>query len=595
MTHLLLISTTIWLLFYLTIAQATPSAALGYDPKYPTNFEHFAYVNPNAPKEGELILSGYGNFDRLNPFLLKGISANGLTELMFDTLMVKSLDEPFSLYGLLAEDIELATDKLSVIFRLNPKARFSDDSEVTAEDVKFSFDTLKSEQAHPQYRLYWRDIVQAEVLDKYLVRFKFAKINPELHLIIAEMPVFSKKAVGERHFDQVVTESLVASGPYRVDSVKMGRYITYQHRSNYWAKDLNVRRGMFNFERVTFKYYQDMDIALEALKAGEFDFMTIYNSKSWARDFFGEKFDRGQIKKTELPHQNNAGMQGFVFNLRKPLFQDIRVRQAINLAYDFEWANKNLFYNQYKRCYSYFSNSELASSGLPQGDELALLEPFRSQLPSTVFTEVWQPATTDLPHSLRDNLRKAKSLLDEAGWQLKDGVLQKDSLKLEFQIMLVQEGFDRILAPFEHNLKKLGINITYRKVDVALYQQQAETFDFDVIVNTFPQSQSPGNELISVWHSSSADQEGSNNLVGLKNPAVDALIEKVIYAPNRQALITAVHALDRVLLHGDYVVPNWYIGTHRISYWDKFDRPKTIPLYYQVDDWVIQAWWQRNK
>jgi microcin C transport system substrate-binding protein len=592
---LLFIYTTSWLCFCLTTAQAAPAAALGYEPKYPKDFKHFAYVNPTAPKGGELILSGYGNFERLNPFLLKGISANGLTELMFDTLMTKSLDEPFSLYGLLAEDIELASDQLSVTFRLNPKARFSDNSEVTAEDVKFSFDTLKSEQAHPHYRLYWRDIVQAEVLDKYLVQFKFAKVNPELHLIVAEMPVFSKKAVGEQAFDKIVTEPLIASGPYKIENMKTGRYITYKYRPDYWAKDLAVRRGMFNFERVTFKYYQDMDIALEALKAGEFDFMTIYNSKSWARDFFGEKFDSGQIKKTELPHQNNAGMQGFVFNLRKPIFQDIRVRQAINLAYDFEWANKNLFYNQYKRCYSYFSNSELASSGLPQGEELALLEPYRQQLPPQVFTEVWQPVTTAAPQSLRDNLRKAKDLLQKAGWQLKDGVLQKDRLKLEFQVMLMQEGFDRILAPFAHNLEKLGIRITYRKVDVALYQRRAETFDFDVIVNVFPQSQSPGNELMSMWHSSSADQEGSNNLFGLKDPVVDALIEKVIYAPHRQALITAVHALDRVLLHGDYLVPNWYNGTHRVTYWDKFAHPTTIPPYYQVDDWVIQTWWHHKK
>ncbi len=587
--------TLIWLVCSLTVTQAAPSAALGYEPKYPAHFKHFAYVNPNAPKGGELILPGYGHFDKLNPFILKGLSAGGLNEFLFDTLMTKSLDEPFSLYGLLAEDIELSEDRLSVTFRINPKARFSDDSEVTAEDVKFSFDTLKSEQAHPHYRLYWRDISRADVLDKYLVQFQFTKVNPELYLIIAEMPIFSKKAVGEKRFDQIVTEPLIASGPYTIGDFKMGRYITYQYRPNYWAKDLNVRRGMFNFERITFKYYQDMDIALEALKAGEFDFMTVYNSKSWARDFFGDKFDSGQIKKTELPHQNNAGMQGFVFNLRKPIFQDIRVRQAINLAYDFEWANKNLFYNQYKRCYSYFSNSELASSGLPQGAELSLLEPFRQQLPTTVFTKVWQPVSTEPPQSLRDNLLKAKDLLKEAGWQLKDGVLQKEKLKLDFQIMLVQEGFDRILAPFERNLKKLGINITYRKVDVALYQRRSDSFDFDMIVNVFPQSQSPGNELISMWHSSSADQEGSNNLIGLKDPIIDHLIEKVIYAPDRQALVTAVHALDRVLLHGEYVVPNWYSGTHRVSYWNKFERPETIPLYYQSDDWVAQTWWRQKQ
>jgi len=591
----------LWTLLWgipLTASQATPSAALGYQPKYPPEFSHFAYVNPDAPKGGELILAGFGTFDRLNPYLLKGVPADG-TQLLFETLMVKSEDEPFSEYGLLAENIELASDKLSVTFRLNPKATFADGTAITAADVKFSFDTLKSNQAHPQFKFYWKDIQQAEVIDQYTIRFSFTKINPELHLIAAEIPVFSKTAIGDKSFDEIVTESLTGSGPYVIDKFDLGKYITYQRNPNYWGKELNTRRGMFNFDRITYKYYKDTNVMLEALKAGEFDFMSVYNSKAWAREYVGPAFDDGKIKKAELPHKNNAGMQGFVFNLRRPMFQDIRVRQAINLGFDFEWANENLFYQQYQRCDSYFTNSELAASkSLPQGEELALLESIKKKFPkpfpTTVLTQVWQPVSTIPPHTLRDNLRQAKTLLTEAGWVLKDGILQNaQGQKLEFEVMLAQEGFDRILAPFARNLKKLGIQVNYRSVDVALYQRRQDTFDFDMVVAVFGQPQSPGNELMNLWHSSSATQEGSNNLIGLNNPVVDALIEKIIYAPNRTVLVTATHALDRVMLAGEYLVPNWYIGVHRLAYWDKFGKPETLPLYYEATDWMLKTWWKK--
>lgn len=597
-SHCWLYSITLYglLLLYPLSGQATPSAALGYTPKYPPGFDHFDYVNPQAPKGGEIILPGaVSNFDSLNPFLLKGIPAAGLTLLMFEPLMQKSQDEPFSVYGLLAEDIALAEDKRSVTFRLNPKARFSDNTPVTADDVKFSFDTLKSELAHPQYRIYWHDIQKAEVLDERTVRFHFSRVNPELHLIITDMPVFSKAALNNKQFDTVVTEPLLATGPYVIDKQEAGKYITFKRNPNYWAKDLAVRRGSYNFDKITFKYYKDAEVSLEALKAGEFDFMAVYNSKSWAREFIGPPFDLGKIIKAELPHQNNTGMQGFVFNLRRPIFQDVRVRQAINLAFDFQWANTNLFYNQYQRCYSYFSNSELAATGLPTAAELALLAPFRAQLPEKLFTETWTPVSTVPPNTLRKNLRKAKALLAEAGWTLnKDGILENaQGLELAFTVLLVQEGFDRILAPFARNLKKLGIKLSYLITDIALYQQRVDTFDFDMIVTVFGQSQSPGNELMSKWHSTSAVQEGSDNYIGLKDPIVDALIEKVIAAPDRQSLLTAVHALDRVLLYGEYVIPNWYTGVHRMAYWDKFKRPDTLPPYYNAESWVVTTWWHK--
>jgi len=580
----------------LPVALAAPSVALGYTPKYPPGFHHFDYVNPDAPRGGDLILSAFGNFDSFNPYQLKGIPAAGLSELVFESLMEQSLDEPYSLYAHLAEDIEIAPNRLSVTFRLNPRARFSNGAAVTAQDVQFSFETLTGKQAHPRYRFYWADIRRAVALDKWRVRFEFAKVNPELHLIAAQMPVFARAWVGDTPFDKLTKEQPIGSGPFVVESYDFGKRVSYVRNPHYWAKEHNSRRGMFNFDRIVFKYYKDETVRHEAFKAGEFEFLFENNSKKWARDYTGPQFDSGQIQRTELKHSNNAGMQGFVFNLRRPLFQDIRVRKAIGLALDFEWSNRNLFYNQYTRCYSYFSNSELAATGLPSADEIALLAPFRKQLPHTVFTETWKPPSTLPPDSLRANLRRARDLLAEAGWNLKDGVLQNSNgERLEFEIMLVsvQKGFERIIAPFARNLAKLGIQLRYRTVDSALYQRRSDTFDFDMIVESFGQSQSPGNELVGLWHSSTADQEGANNVMGLKNPVVDALIQKIIYAPDRKRLVTAARALDRVLLHGEYVVPNWFIATHRVAYWDRFGMPVRTPLYYAAESWMLRTWWKK--
>jgi microcin C transport system substrate-binding protein len=574
---------------------AAPSLALGYEPKYAPDFKHFDYANPDAPKHGKLVLSVMGNFESLNPFLLKGIPAAGVSDLVFETLMEQSLDEPFSQYGLLAQDIELAGDRLAVTYRLNPKAHFSDGSPVLAEDVKFSFDTLKSQLAHPQYRFYWADVKRAVVVDARTVRFEFARVNPELHLLTGQMPIFSRKWGGGKPFDKVVTDTPLGSGPYQVEEVLLGKKITFRRNPGYWARDLNSRRGMFNYEKVNFLYYKDETVQLEAFKAGEFDFVAVFNSKQWARDYRGPKFNRGLIKKTELTHSNNAGMQGFIFNIRRPMFKDRRVRKAISLAMDFEWSNRNLFFNQYQRCDSYFSNSELASSGIPQGDELKLLEPFRAQLPPEVFTRAWQPPSTRPPGSLRANLRQAKALLAEAGWTYRNGALRNaQSQPFEFELLLAQKGFERISGPFERNLSKLGISIKYRTVDVALWQRRADTFDFDMIVHVFGQSQSPGNEQMHMWHSSAADKEGSNNMIGIKDAVVDALVEKIVYAPDRKALVTATRALDRVLLNGEYLVPNWFVPTHRIAYWDKFGFPAKLPLYYSATEWMLRYSWSRQ-
>lgn len=577
-----------------TPSQAAPALALGYTPAYPPGFTHFNYVNPDAPKGGELLMSAFGSFDSLNPFLLKGLSAAGLGVLVFESLLEKSLDEPFSMYGLLAEDVSLADDGLSVTFRLRPQARFSDGTPVTAQDVKFSFDTLRSAVAHPMYRFYWADVERAEVLDTRTVRFVFKRTNPELHLILGEMPVLSEKWVAGRAFDQLARVAPVGSGPYLVESFDWGKQVRYRRNPDYWAQALPVRRGMFNFDRITFKYYKDRTVSLEAFKAGEFEFFYENHSKRWARDHEGPRYASGEIIKTTIPHHNNAGMQGVVFNTRRALFQDRRVREALGLAMDFEWSNRNLFYGQYTRCDSYFSNSELAARGLPQGEELALLEPYRDQVPPEVFTREFKPPVAGDAAQLRSNLIRAKHLLEEAGWRVRDGVLvNAEGRPFRFEILLGQKGFERVMAPYVYNLRKLGIQADYRTIDAALYQRRVDTFDFDAVIEVFGQSQSPGNELFNMFHSASRDREGSNNAMGAQDPAVDALVEKIVYAKDRKSLVTAAHALDRVLLWSHYLVPNWYIGEHRIAYWDRFGRPSVLPLYFEAEPWVLKTWWHK--
>ncbi len=582
-------------LFLPVNSPAAPAMGMGYEPKYPADYSHFDYVNPNAPKQGKLTMMGLGTFDSLNPYLLKGLSAGGLGLLVFESLLEKSLDEPFSEYGLIADDFFLAEDGLSATFHVNPLARFSNGDAITAEDVKYSFDILMSKESHPQFRVYYADVKSATVLDRLTVRFDFKNKNREMHMIIGEIPVFSRKWAGEQSFDKTSDIRPVASGPYIVDKYERGKTIEYIKNPDYWARDLPVRKGMFNYDQITYKYYKDSTIALEAFKAGEFDFFFENYSKRWARSHNGAQYDSGQIIKTELTHKNNAGMQGFAFNTRRDKFSDVRVRRALSLAYDFEWANDKLFYNQYVRAGSYFSNSELAAQGLPEGKELALLEKFRDQLPAEVFTKYWQPATTLPPDSLRNNLIQARDLLAEAGWTIQDGVLKNQQGEaFTLDILLVQPGFDRIIAPYAHNLKKLGIETSYRKVDSSLYKRRLDSFEFDMVVTSFSSSVSPGNELMNMFHSTSAELKGSNNLPGISSAVVDALVLNIVQAKDREEVVTASRALDRVLLYGEYLVPNWYINVHRIAYWDKFGVPETQPLYYEPISWLLKAWWIKD-
>ncbi|MBF0346665.1 MAG: ABC transporter substrate-binding protein [Magnetococcales bacterium] len=564
--------------------------------KYPADFSGFDYTSPKATVGGELTLHEVGGFDKMNPFTLKGMAPELLGSLLFESLMVQSKDEPFSQYGLLLKDIEVAPDQLSVQGTLRAEARFSNGQKITAADIQFSLDTLKSNKAHPLYASYFKDISNVEIVSPDVVRFHFARRNRELPLILGELPILSKDYFQTHEFDGGAMEIPVGSGPYLVERFQAGKIITYKRNPDYWGWKVPINRGMYNFERITVKYFKDPVVALEGFKAREFDFIFENNSKQWARDYRGEKFDRGDIVKETLPHKNGAGMQGFVFNLRRPIFQDIKVRQALTLAFDFEWSNQNLFHGQYVRSNSYFSNSELAAQGKPSPEELALLEPLKDKLDPAVFGEVTQPPATTGPEGLRGNLRRAVELLGQGGWKLgSDRILvNAEGKRFEVEMLLNSPAFERIMAPYVANLEKLGIRMSYRTVDAALYQRRMDSFDFDMVVGVFGQSQSPGNEQRDMWHSQSADIQGSRNIIGLKDPAIDVLVDKIIYAENREALITACHALDRVLLAGHYLIPNWHLNYHRIAYWKQFDRPETLPLYYTPQGWLL-SWWIKKE
>ncbi len=584
-------------LFFISISKLAFSdygIAYGYTPKYQKGFSHFDYVNPDAPKGGRLNLNGSMTFDRLNPYLLKGVGADGVDGLVFETLMEQSLDEPYSFYGLLADDIKIAKDGLSVTYHINRKARFSDGTPVTVEDVKFSFDTMMSNKyVHPAYKIVLGSVKQAVILDKENIRFDFSKANAKLPMLLSSyLAVFPKHWVGEQNFEDTATKIPVGSGPYILESYDIGKKLKFKRNPDYWAKDLGIRKGMYNFDEVVYKYFRDSTIALEALKAGEYDFRHEYNSKMWARDYTGRVFNNKQIIKANIPHHNSVGIQGFVFNTRKAIFKDKRVREALIYAFDFEWANRMLFYNQYKRNNSYFSNTELAARGPISKRERELLEPFKDILDPRVFGNAWEPPVTTPPSSLRKNLRKALKLLKQAGWEYRDGALRNQQGKpFKFDLLLAQKAFERIAAAYARNLKKLGITMHYRTVDYALYKRRVETKKFDMIVTSYSESQVPGNELIGRWHSKMADVDGSANYPGIKNKAVDSLLEQLSKTTDWDEIVALTRALDRVLLSEFYLVPHWYISSHRIAYWDKFEFPKTLPKYFSAEGWMLSTWW----
>jgi microcin C transport system substrate-binding protein len=570
------------------IVTSVHAVAMHGKPRYGPGFKHFAYVNPHAPKGGDVRLYAIGTFDNLNSFTLKGIPAVSLG-LLYDTLLTQSFDEAFTEYGLVAESIEVPEDRSWVAFELRREARWHDGKPVTVEDVIFSLKMLKT-KGHPFYRAYYANVAGAEKIGERKVKFHFSGgENRELPLITGQLPVLPKHYWESRSFEKTTLEPPLGSGPYKIKSFQPGRTITYARVKDYWGRNLPINRGRHNFDTIRYDYYRDSTVALQAFKAGEYDFRQENSSKDWATAYDVSDVHRGLIKKELVPNERPTGMQAFIFNIRRSFFKDRRVREAVTYAFDFEWANQNLFYGQYTRTTSYFSNSELASQGLPNPEELTILQPFREKIPKEVYTKEYRPPTTLGEGRIRANLRHALKLLKEAGWVFRNRKLvnEKTGKPFSFEILLNQPTWERISLPFAKNLERLGIDARVRTVDAAQYQKRVEEFDYDMVVDVFPQSLSPGNEQRDFWSSASADEIGSRNTIGIKDPTVDALIDLVISAPDRESLVSRTRALDRVLLWGHYLIPHWHIRSFRVAYWDIFDRPEVTPRYSLGFD----TWW----
>lgn len=566
-----------------------------YDaPKYGPSFRHFDYVNANAPTGGQIKLHVIGGFDSFMPYLPKGSAAAGVGGLgpsfLYDSLTVRSLDEPFTEYGLLAERMEWPDDRGWITFTLRDQARFADGQPVTAEDVVWSFNQL-TEHGQPLYAYYYADVEKVEALSERKVKFTFKPgDNRELVMIVGQLPVLPKHFWKDKDFTQADLTVPMGSGPYRIASFKPGKQVVYERRDDYWAWDLPVIQGQYNFGRVIFEYYLDQTVALEAFKKGDYDFRFEMNSKLWATAYTGRDFNNGKLVKEEIHHQNPSGMQGFIFNTRRPLFQDPVLREAMAYALDFEWSNKQLFYNQYKRTRSYFQNSEMAATGLPSETELKLLAPLRDELPERVFTEEYQPPVSDGSGRPRENLRTAQTLLKKAGYEVRNGQLfNPEGKPVKFEFLLYSPAFERVVLPFARNLKALGINADVIRVDESQYLQRIRNFNFDMIVGGWGQSSSPGNEQRDFWSSKAADRPSSRNYAGIKDPAIDSLVKTLISAKDREALVTSSRALDRALQWGFYVIPNWGMDYHRFAYRSRLAHPD-LPPYLGVDG-ALDLWW----
>ncbi|WP_437883381.1 extracellular solute-binding protein [Pseudomonas sp. LRF_L74] len=580
-----------------SLSQAAPETAItlyGEPPKYPAGFKHFDYVNPDAPKGGLLRTPGFNGFDSLNPFIAKGNPASeSPASLVYDTLLYPSQDEPMTAYGLVAEKIERAPDDHYVRFYINPKARFNDGTPITAEDVVFTFNILV-EKGSPLYRHYYSDIAEVVAEDRLKVRFDFKHAgNRELPLILGQLPVLPKHWWASRDFSKSTLKPPLGSGPYRITQVSPGTSIRLERVKDWWAKDLPVSRGLYNFDVITIDYYKDMSVALEAFKAGQFDTNYEYSAKDWNTGYDSPALRAGRFVKVEIPNHNPSGMQGYAFNIRRPLFQDRRVREAIALLFDFEWSNKQLFYGAYKRTHSYFENSDMAARGLPDVDELKILEPLRGKIPDEVFKQPFSLPVNDGSGIIREQSRRAYQLLQEAGYHIEnDKMVDANGKPLAFEFLNFQANLERVLLPFKRNLAELGIDMQIRRVDSSQYVNRMRSRDFDMTSAIWPQSNSPGNEQRDFWHSSSAEKPGSRNYIGLRDPAIDSLVESMIQADSRQSLITHARALDRVLLWGHYVVPNYFVSSHRVAYWNRFGRPAVTPAYDA--QYGLMTWWQEK-
>ena len=605
-----------WLLSTLMLLAACASSpswavhgmGMGYEPKYGPSFTHFDYVNPDAPKGGSLTLSASGSFDKLNPFTLKGrppvgmgYSSNGFVfaeyGLLFDSLMTHSEDEPFSNYGLLAEDVALAADQLSVTFRLNPKARFSDGTPVLADDVKYSFDTLMSKRASPTFRSYWGDVKEAVVIGERTIRFDFKRRNAELHMIVGQLPVFSRAWGKGKPFDEIVSEAPIATGPYVIDKVDFGKSISYKLRPDYWAADLPSRKGMFNFGEVSYQYFKDRLGEEESLKTGGLDALEEGSISAWVRRYKGKRFDSGEILKDEISHRRFTGMQGIVMNLRQTRFQDVRVRQALALAFDFDWLNQHIFYGRRARTQSYFQNSDdLMAQPEVSAQEQALIEQLKNKQRylAQVQGPLPRPASTgDTPAGLRRDLVRAQALLRDAGWTYRDGALRNAAGQpFAMEIDIPDRSSEPVLAVWARNLGKLGITLQLRLRDPSLIKKKQDDFDFDLAVNILGGSSSPGNELYDDLGSASAAEKGSQNLSGISDPVIDEIIELIVNSHDREALSTAARLLDRYLLHQHYVIPMYYGKQYFIARKGHLRRPEpALPQRLLAGSWLLTMWW----
>ena len=592
--------------FCLLLAGATTVAptwadhayALWGQLKYAQDFAHFDYVNPQAPKGGELRLVSnlrVSTFDKYNPFTIKGNAPAYLSNLLFDSLLTGSMDETATGYGLLAEDVSVASDGLSATFKLRPQARFHDGKPVLAQDVKHSYDTLVGPHTSPGYKTMLAEVDGCDVLDDRTVRFRFKAPNRELPLTVGGVPIFSRTWGAGKPFNEVVMDVPIGSGPYKIGPVAFGKDITYVRDDNYWAKDLPVRKGSANFDRIHIKIYQDNTAKLEALKAGEFDMMRFFSAGDWARRVDGRKFKSGELVKGEFAHKQPTGFQSYVLNVRRPFLKDVRVREALGLALDYEWMNRQMFYGAYQRVNGIFGNTVCQTTGMPSEAELALMQPFGDVLPPAAFGPMTTPPRTDGDSSLRANLRKAKGLLAAAGWTVQGGVLRNSAGQaMVLEYLDSGESGQRVVAPWQRNLQKLGIKLKFRAVDFALYQQRLQKFDFDITSIAYQGTNNPGQEFADLFGSAAADQEDSGNFPGVKSKAVDAFIQKMVSAKTEEELLPACHALERAIAHGHYLIPQWSANTHRMAYnaW-RLEHPPVIPPYSSGEGWVMDTWWAR--
>lgn len=556
------------------------------EPQYPEGFDHWDYVNPNAPRKGYVTYGVRGTFDNFNRFAQRGTTPASIESYLFDTLMVSNGDEVGVYYGLIAETVEYPTSHDWIIFHLNPDATFQDGEPILASDVAFTFN-LFMEDGVPQFATYYEGVT-VEALDERRVKFTLPQGNKTLLTSLATLRVFPEHAFQDMEFSEPQTEAPLGSGPYTINDFKMGQYVVYERLDDYWALNHPTRVGQLNFDFERYDYYLDDTVLLEAFKKGEYDLRQETVSKNWATQYEGDNFDKGFIVKEEIPHELPQGMQSFVFNIQQPVFQDRRVRRAINVLFDFEWTNQNLFYGAYERTRSYFQNTDYMATGLPEGRELEILEQYRDQIPEEVFTESFEPSETDGSGNIRPQLRQALGLLQQAGYTLQDGIMthQETGEPLAFEALLYSPNFERIAIPFKENLARAGITMNIRTVDVTQYTNRLRERDYDMIVNTLGGGAYPSDQLVFEWDSRYMDS--TYNSVGTEDPVIDALVRGIAdNQQNDEMLLAYGRALDRVLLWRYYVVPQWHIGAYRVAYWNKFDRPDTMPRY----SLGLGTWW----